>query len=75
MEKLDKVIAGLRCCQSDADCEKSCPYFKGWVLDDCTDRLRDDALEVLSKLEKMREDYECGLILHSELPEMLWVEE
>jgi hypothetical protein len=50
MEKLDKVIAGLECCQNeDSPCDKNCPYFKGYVLDDCTDRLRDDALEVLKE--------------------------
>ena len=74
MEKLDKVIRGLRCCRENEDepCEANCPYDGP---PDCVGRVLDDALEVLSKLEKMREDYECGLILHSELPEMLWVEE
>lgn len=47
MDKLEKVIAALECCQSDADCEKSCPYFNGWELDGCMDKLLADTLEVL----------------------------
>lgn len=44
MEKMNKVIRGLECCLSDADCDKCCPYFKG---DGCMDEMMADALEIL----------------------------
>jgi hypothetical protein len=48
MEKLNKVIVGLECCLSDADCDKCCPYFKGeYKLDGCMDEMLADALEIL----------------------------
>ena len=54
MVELDKVIRALECCTGDQDssCEGNCPYFKGYYLDDCTDRLKADALEVLKEYQK-----------------------
>lgn len=49
MEKLEKVLAGLECCQSeDMSCAENCPYFKGsYEVDGCMDELMADALELL----------------------------
>lgn len=50
MEKLEKVIAGLECYQSDdKDCDKSCPYFSGYDLSDCLSGLLNDTLVVLKE--------------------------
>lgn len=56
MEKLNKVIAGLECCQSeDMSCADNCPYFKGeYVIDGCMDDLMAEALEVLLSLNGER---------------------
>ena len=52
MKKLNKVIVGLECCLSDADCDKCCPYFKGeYELDGCMAEMMADALEVLKSVE------------------------
>ncbi len=57
MEKLEKVIAGLECCQSDEkDCDKSCPYFKGWRQDGCLDDMMADTREVLKLMDDIRKD-------------------
>ncbi len=68
MEKLDKVVAGLDSC-TDCDCQ-NCNYNGR----KCTNRLLMDALQWLERLQRVREDYEIGLILNAELPEMLWGE-
>lgn len=48
MEKRNEVIAALRCCQSaNMSCSDNCPYFKGYVLDDCMDEMLADALALL----------------------------
>lgn len=64
MEKLDKVIDGLECCRNeDVLCKYNCPYFEKYTLDNCTDRLKDDALELLkAQVEKLN-------ILRAELAE------
>jgi DNA-directed RNA polymerase subunit RPC12/RpoP len=57
MEKLDKVIAGLRCCGADAYpgyCEK-CPYDFEKDLS-CLDALCNEAVEVLEALKAERDD-------------------
>lgn len=62
MEKLNKVIVGLECCLSDADCDKCCPYFKGeYKLDGCMDEMMAEALEVLKeyKLLLQRNSWPC----------------
>lgn len=55
MEKLEKVIAGLECCQSeDMSCAENCPYFKGsYEVDGCIDELMAEALEVLREGERL----------------------
>ena len=48
MGKRNEVIAALRCClNEDMPCKKNCPYFKGYMLDGCTDELLADALALL----------------------------
>lgn len=58
MVELDKVIRALECCTGDQDssCEGNCPYFKGYYLDDCTDNLKADALELLKSLREENRD-------------------
>lgn len=58
MEKLEKVIAGLECCAGDASsqCEGSCPYFKGFYVDDCFPELVDDALRILKMWDVIHKD-------------------
>lgn len=48
MEKLNKVIAGLKCCRENEDepCTGNCPYDG---MEDCVGKLMDDALEVLGE--------------------------
>ncbi len=54
MEKIEKVIAGLECCQSEnMSCADNCPYFKGkYELDGCMDDLMAEALEVLKEISR-----------------------
>ena len=55
MEKLDKVIAGLECCRNDdISCKYNCPYFEKYTLDNCTDRLKGDALDLLKEYRGLR---------------------
>ena len=57
MEKLDKVIAGLRHCGNDAypgECQK-CPYEFEKDLS-CLDALCNEAVEVLEKLREENRD-------------------
>lgn len=72
-EKLEEVIAGLSCCTGDQDasCEGNCPYFKGYYLDDCTDRLKADALEVLKGLQSKSGDLISRSALLDELSRRL----
>ena len=57
MEKLKKVIAGLECCRNeDISCKYNCPYFEKYTLDNCTDRLKDDALTVIGRLREENRD-------------------
>lgn len=46
VEKIEKVIAGLKCCRVDEDtpCENGCPYDG---VPDCVGKLMEDAYEVL----------------------------
>ncbi len=53
MEKIEKVIAGLECCQSEnMSCKENCPYFKGYELNGCMDDLMAEALEVLKEISR-----------------------
>lgn len=61
MEKLDKVIAGLRyCINPNTDCEvcdDDCPYLgkrDGHKV--CVDFLMEDALELLKLMDSVRKD-------------------
>ena len=48
MKNRNEVIAALRCClNEDMPCKKNCPYFKGYMLDGCTDEMMADALALL----------------------------
>lgn len=57
MEKLDKVIAGLECCQSIDSAEKACakcPYEEYEMY--CMDVVREDALRILKLWDVLHKD-------------------
>lgn len=57
MEKLDKVIAGLECCQRSGSIDKpcvKCPYEDYEIY--CMDVMRKDALGVIEALRVERDD-------------------
>ena len=80
MEKLNKVIAGLRYCGTDAYpgyCEK-CPYDFEKDLS-CLDTMCEDALAVIEALIAERDDLRKDVVVLSEAlrecRETLWGEE